>query len=448
MEPEILAATLQDILARDDRSALRRLIGEQHPADIAAELDRQPPEQVQQALRLLRPADQAELFGYLGPEQQVALAERLGRRALARLVAAMSHDERADLYNQLDPEQRETLLPALAQAERDDIRRLASYPEGTAGALMTSDYATLGPGQTAGEALATLRREAPDRETIYQAFVIDPERRLIGTVSLRDLILAAPSTPVRTLMTEEVISARADDPGESVAQKVAKYDLIALPVVDGEDRLVGIVTYDDAMDVAEEEATEDFHKTATVSGRLGSLRAAGIFTLYRKRIFWLVLLVFGNLFSGAGIALFEDVIASHVALVFFLPLLVGSAGNAGSQAATLMVRALATGDVQARDWGRLLGREVLVAGALGLTMALAVYGIGLLRGGLGVALSVASTMLAVVLCGSLIGLSLPFVLSRLRLDPATASGPLVTTLADVVGIVIYFSIATTVLGLG
>ncbi|MDX1605561.1 MAG: hypothetical protein R3202_05165, partial [Candidatus Competibacterales bacterium] len=144
MEPEILAATLQDILARDDRSALRRLIGEQHPADIAAELDRQPPEQVQQALRLLRPADQAELFGYLGPEQQVALAERLGRRALARLVAAMSHDERADLYNQLDPEQRETLLPALAQAERDDIRRLASYPEGTAGALMTSDYATLG----------------------------------------------------------------------------------------------------------------------------------------------------------------------------------------------------------------------------------------------------------------------------------------------------------------
>jgi magnesium transporter len=230
-----------------------------------------------------------------------------------------------------------------------------------------------------------------------------------------------------------------------VARQIARYDALALPVVDGEGRLVGIVTYDDAMDVAEAEATEDFHKVGTVTRLMTGVREAGVLALYRARIVWLVVLVFGNIFSGAGIAAFEGTIATYVALVFFLPLLIGSGGNAGAQSATLMVRALATGDVALADWGRMIGRELLIAGLLGLTMALAVSPIGLARGGPEIALVVAGAMVLIVLVGSTIGLTLPFVLTRLGLDPATASAPLVTTIADATGVVIYLAIATAAL---
>jgi magnesium transporter len=201
------------------------------------------------------------------------------------------------------------------------------------------------------------------------------------------------------------------------------------------------------MDVVQQEATEDFHKTATIGKLESSVKHAGIGLLYRKRVFWLVVLVFGNIFSGAGIAYFEDTISSYLALLFFLPLLIASSGNAGAQSGTLMVRALATGDIKLRDWGYLLGKECLVAGLLGLTMSAAVVGLGFWRGGADIAVVVASTMMLVVLVGSLIGMSLPFLLSRFNLDPATASGPLITSIADVAGVVLYFSIATWYLGL-
>ena len=211
--------------------------------------------------------------------------------------------------------------------------------------------------------------------------------------------------------------------------------------------MVGIVTHDDAMDVQEAEATEDFHKGATVGAMPSGVGQASLKTLYQKRILWLILLVFANVFSGASIALYEDTLAAHIGLVFFLPLLIASSGNAGTQSATLMVRAMATGDVVTRDWGRMLLREVSVGLALGLTMAFAVAGIGLVRSGPEMATVAALTMVIVVLAGSLIGMSLPFLLNRLNLDPATASGPVVTFIADVAGILIYFAIATAILTL-
>jgi magnesium transporter len=201
------------------------------------------------------------------------------------------------------------------------------------------------------------------------------------------------------------------------------------------------------MDVAEAEATEDILKGGSISDLGGSLRQIKLFTLYRKRIFWLLLLVFANIFTAAGIAIYEDTIAKYAVLVFFMPLLIGSAGNAGSQASTLMVRGLGTGDVKMSDWGRLFAREILVALGLGLTMALAVSVLGQARGGTDIAIIVALSMVAVVMLGSLLGLSLPFLLKRLNLDPATASAPLVATIADAAGILVYFAIATSVLGL-
>jgi magnesium transporter len=418
-----------------------------HPADLAALLDRRQPQAAWEALAALPLARRAETFGYLAPATQVAVAAAAATpRALAELVSAMDADERADLWARLPEEAREALAPALAAAEREDIRRLASYPPGTGGAVMTSEYAALRPDLTAREAIEALRRQAASKETIQVAYVLTPGRRLLGTVTLEDLVLAPAERRVAEIMRGDPPSVRAEDAAGEAARLIARYDLPAIPVINGGDAMVGIVTADDAMDVAEAEATEDFQKAGgTGGGLVAGLREATAALLYRKRVGWLVALVFANILSGAGIAAFEDTIAAHLALVFFLPLLIASAGNAGSQAATLTVRAMATGEVALSDWGRLLGREILVALALGGTMAAAVAAIGLWRGGPEIALVVALTMVMVVLAGSLVGLSLPFLLNRLRLDPASASAPLVTSIADITGVLVYFAVASAIL---
>lgn len=425
----------------------------QHPADAAEILAELPLEEARARLASLPARQQALIFGYLEPGDQVTLAEAMPRAELAALVSAMSSDERADLVRQLDEVDRAALLRALAQADRDDIRRLIAYEEGTAGSVMSSDYASLSPDLTVREAIEALRRIAPDRETIYDAYVTDADRRLLGVVSLRDLILAPQSARVGDLMVTDVITAGAEDPREEAARTLADYDLLALPIVDAEGRLVGILTADDAMDVAEEEATRDFLKGSAVGGGpddqglIAGLKSASVFLIYRMRIFWLVGLVFGNIFSGLGIARYEELIEANIALVFFLPLLIASGGNAGAQSATLVVRGMATGDVEMGDWLLLTAREVAIAGLLGFSMALAVAAIGLARGGPDIALVVALSMMAIVLVGSLIGLSLPFLLGRLKMDPATASGPLVTSIADVIGVLIYLGIASRLLTL-
>ena len=388
----------------------------------------------------------AYVFSYLKPQQQVKFAQVLPWATLAEIIGEMPSDKRADIFKQLDLEQQNVLLPALAQAKREDIRQLAAYVEGTAGAIMSSEYATLKPNMTVLDAIKMLRLEAPATETIYIAYVLDEMRKLLGVISLKQLILGQEQDQVDQLMTTDLISADVDTDQDDVAKTIARYDLLALPIVDAQGVMVGIVTYDDAMDVASEEATEDFLRVGAVnaSSKL-SLKNASIFVLYQKRVFWLVILVFGSLLSGIGIAHFEDIIAANIVLVFFLPLLVGSGGNAGSQSATLMVRALATGDVQFKDWFYLLGRESLVALCLGVTMAIAVSVLGYFRGDALVALVLALSMLGIVLLGCLIGMSLPFILNRFKLDPASASAPLVTSICDATGVIVYLFIASQLL---
>lgn len=439
-----IVAAVRENGVENTLDTLRDFAVAQHPADVARMLQELEPDQAWKVLDLLPVGRQAELFGYLDHDFQMELADCAPRARLAAIVTEMDSDDRADLFNELSDEQQAALLPALAQAEREDIRRMAGYAEGTAGAIMTSDYATLTEELTATQALEKLRREAPDKETIYRAYVIDAERRLLGSVRLQDIILAPSRARVGGIMERNTLAIPVGEGQEEAARRIARYDVLALPVVDADGRLVGIVTHDDAMDVIEEEATEDFHRVGA-SRLVESLRDASVFMLYRARIVWLVVLVFGNIFSGAGIAYFEDTIAAYVALVFFLPLLIDSGGNAGSQSATLMVRSLATGDVQLTDWGKMLGREILVAALMGITMAVAVSVVGVMRAGPEVALVVSLSMVVIVIVGSVIGMTLPFVLTRLRLDPATASAPLVTSIADAAGVLIYFSIATTFL---
>ena len=438
-----LALILSDAIQSNNFDNALDAIKSLHSVDLADVLEQLEPSL---AWRLLeRLPERAEVFTFIEPEQQVRLAREFPRATLAKLVSEMPADERTDLFKRFDQNQRDLLLPALAHAEREDIRKLSEYVEGTAGALMTSDYATLKKDMTVAQAMAYLRDEAPDAETIYQAYIVSDKRKLLGEVSLRDLILADLNKSIQDLMISDVVHALVTDDQEDIAKKIARYDLLALPITDERGVLVGIVTYDDAMDVVSEEATDDIHKSAGVSTIVGNLKDASIALLYRKRIFWLILLVFGNLFSGAGIAHFEDIIAANIVLVFFLPLLVDSGGNAGSQSATLMVRALATGEVVMRDWLYLIGREALVALALGGTMAAAVSVLGYIRGDETVALVLALSMVSIVMIGCMIGMSLPFILSKFNFDPASASAPLITSVCDATGVVIYLFIASRLL---
>ena len=273
-------------------------------------------------------------------------------------------------------------------------------------------------------------------------YVTDNRGVLVGHLRLRTLIMAAPSARIGDLQEETLVALHTLQDREEAVAVFRKYDLYALPVVDSDDVLIGIVTSDDILDVSAEEATEDFHKGVAIRPLDEGYLRTSLRTIYRSRIPWLIILVFINLFSGAGIAFFETLIGAYVALVFFLPLLIDSGGNAGSQSATLVIRSMALGEMTLKDFARTFWRETLVSMALGLSMAVAVFFLAWWRAGLTIGIAVALAMTAVVTMGSLIGMLLPFILRKLRMDPAVASAPLVTSLVDILGVLIYFSIAS------
>ena len=274
----------------------------------------------------------------------------------------------------------------------------------------------------------------------------DPHWKLLDEIELQQFVLAAPTDRVDALMDRSVATLSPYSDREEAVGLMGKYDLVALPVVDSGGVLLGVVAVDDVMDVAEEEATEDFQKSAAVEPLKMSYEGAGVWSLYRKRIPWLALLVLVNLAASSVIAAYEETLSAAIALAFFIPLLIGSGGNAGAQAATLMVRALATGDIREKQWPRTLLKELAVGGTLGVTMGATAWFFGVIRGGLDIAIVVGLAMLAIVVAANMIGVVLPFLLSRLGIDPAVASSPLITSIADVAGLVIYFWLASTLLG--
>jgi len=402
-----------------------------------------PTEQVKILQKLDEPS---EAFAYLPLSQQAVLAEFIPVPDLIPILDNMYSDDFVDIYKKLSPELKQQLITLLSEESQNTLRKLALYPEGTAGAMMSSSFVTLHQDLCMDEAIQALRIIAATRETLYLVYIVNEQNQLIGVISLRQIIQARPEATIAEVMERDVIYVYTYDDQEVVAKTLAYYDLIALPVVDEQERMLGIITYDDVMDIVEAETTEDILKSGAVSPLAElSLKTAPIITLYQKRVFWLVILVFGSLLSGIGIAHFEEIISTHIVLVFFLPLLVGSGGNAGSQSATLMVRALATGDVQFKDWFSLLGRETVVALCLGVTMACAVSMLGYIRSDLMVAIVLAISMVGIVLMGCLTGMSLPFILNKLKLDPASASAPLVTSICDATGVIIYLFVASKLL---
>ncbi|HLV48175.1 MAG TPA: magnesium transporter [Aliidiomarina sp.] len=440
---------LIDIVEQGNEQALRATLASMASADIAEYIDENF--EVYSAMALMEKMtaeQQAAVFGYLRPNNQQELARHMEVGMLAKLFRDMSSDERADVYAMLNVKLQDALMRRMAKTERDDLLLLASYEEGSVGSVMTSGYASIPLGVSVETALYRLRQTAPEKETIYQTYVVDTEHKLHGVVSLRDLITASPDDIIDDIMVREVFTLTPDMPQSEAARIISRYDLIAIPVIDKDRLLVGMVTFDDAMDVVEEEDTDSMHRSATVGKIEGGFKDASPFTIYRSRVYWLVLLVFANIFSGAGIAHFEDTIQSYGALLFFLPLLIASGGNTGAQAATLIVRGIATGEVVIGDWFRMFLKEFVVSIGLGLTMAMAIILIGSWRVGFDIIQVVALSMICIVLVGSLIGVLLPFALNKFGWDPATASSPLVTTIADTSGVLIYFGIATAMLDFG
>jgi magnesium transporter len=441
-----LTNAANDALNHQDQALFRKLTANLHPNDVAKFLQNYEIAEIVSLLRCLDLRRTAKIFSFIVSFTQMQLVTVMTDKELSKLLTYLAPDKRTDVFNFLPLARQQSLLSSLTYAQREDLSRLAQYHEGTVGAVMTSEYAALSPSIMVKEAIEQLRLDALNKETIYQIYLIDEQKKIIGTLSLRELILAQPEVKLADIMWKKVIAIEVDKPKKEAIQKIADYDLLVLPVTDSLGKILGIVTYDNAMDVVEELATESFHKAGGTVSNIGfSIRDAAVSLLYRKRIFWLLLLIFFNVFSGAGIAYFEDTISQYVALVFFLPLVIGSGGNAGSQSATLIVRALATGELKLRDWTYMLSKEILVALLLGITMAIAVSFLGFFRGGLQISIVVSLAMVAVVIMSSILGMCLPFILYRFKIDPATASTPLVTSIADLNGVLIYFFIATKIL---
>lgn len=440
------------ILHDNDGPAMEAFCATLHPATVAESLaDGFSVEEVWNFLSHTPIKNRATIFEYLPTEWQVRMVEGTGRQQIAKLIEQMSHDDRVDLLHRLRPRVAEELLRLVDEASRRDIAALARHEENTAGALMTTDYAWVPANITVAEAFDRLRLQAPDSETIYYVFVLGDRRELLGVVTLRKMVLSSRQALIRDVMEKETLTVKVQDDQEQVAQLMARYDLLAMPVVDEENRLVGIVTHDDVIDVMVREATEDVHHLGAVAAVTEDYLKANFVTIWRKRVVWLACLFVAELFTFTAMAHFEHAIASLPVLSLFVPLCLSTGGNSGSQAATLITRAMALGQIQVNRWMTVLWHELLMGLALGFSLGM----IGYLRGALTpgsvvgeqvlwwqLAVVISQAVMIICLWGTLVGSMLPIVFKRLGFDPAFASSPFVATFVDVTGIIIYFSIAT------
>ena len=388
----------------------------------------------------------ADMFAYLESDAQDSLLKALTDADTRALLADISPDDRTEMLEELPATVTRRLMQLLSQEDLFEARQLLGYPEESVGRLMTPDYIRLRAEWTVEVALAHIRKYGRDSEIFNILYVTDAAGLLIDVVRLRRLIIAEPGTVIRDLLNYNFVSISAFEDREGAVELIQRYDINALPVVDSDGVLVGIVTVDDIMDVAEEETTEDIQKGVAVAPLEAKYSLTGPAELFRKRIVWLLVLIFVNLISAGVIAHYEELVRNMIALALFMPLVIASGGNCGAQSATLMVRAIATGDLELSDWLRAVGKEILVGGLLGVAMALIAAGVGQLYGGdLKVALIVGLSMVSIVFVANAFGALLPFALSRVRVDPAAASTPLITSVMDVLGLMIYFGIAVAVL---
>lgn len=455
----LLVPELSEMLAAGESKTLRDFCESGHPAVIAELISALSSEEAWTVLRHADTPLRSEIFSHLDEDLQVEIVGNLRREEVARLLADMSPDDRTNLFKQLPENLRESVLPALAQAEREDIRRLSAYEEGTAGAAMTSDYATLSPQLTASQAIERLREVAPNKETIYYAYVVDERRKLLGFVSLKDLIVARREVRVGEIMHPEVIFARVEDDQEDAARKIQKYDLLALPVINGDDALVGIITHDDAMDIITQEHTEDMEKLMAIAGshKAGVYLKTSSWVHFKNRAYWIVGLAALGLVSGIIIHSFEATLMQMLILALYMPMVADTGGNTGSQSATVVVRALALREISPKDVFKVLFKEFKIAILLAAILGVLSWGkvMFLSQGSelpAGFSLAKIGAVIAIalglqVITATLIGALLPLGAAKMKWDPAVVASPALTTIVDITGLLIYFTTAKLLLGI-
>lgn len=453
-----MSADLQPGLERAIRDrdfpALRGMLENSSPVDLANLLVRLWTEDQVIVFRVLPRRLAATVFEYLDAPAQGRLLKAMAQADVTALLNDMSPDDRTHLLEELPASATRQMLALLTPEERAVAVSLLGYPEDSIGRLMTPDYVRVLEGWTVERVLEHIRRYGQDSETLSMIYVVDERGVLVDDIRIRNILLASPAARVSELMDRRFVALKATDDQETAIAVFRREDLTALPVTDSSGVLVGIVTVDDVLDVAEAEATEDIQKIGGVEALDGPFMQIPLARMVRKRANWLVILFFGEMLTATAMGFFEEQIERAVVLALFVPLVISSGGNSGSQAATLVIRALALGEVTLRDWWRVMRREVLSGLALGLILG----AIGFLRIALwsaffqaygehwfGVGLTVGLTLVGIVLWGTLVGSMLPFVLRRFGLDPATSSAPFVATLVDVTGLVIYFSVAIVIL---
>jgi len=441
-------AQFRELIEKKEWKTLRKALSELEDINIAEIIEESSEGEDIVIFRLLSNIQAKHAFQSLSYEKQEQIIEGLARNSsrLSALLNDLNPDDRTAFFEELPGQVSQRLIQLLSPEERKITIQLLGYPEESIGRLMTPEFVAIKSHFTVGQTIDHIRKFGKDSETLNVVYIVDNNWKLIDDIRIREIILADPDKNIKEILDYRYISLNAYDDQETAIRVFKDHDRVALPVTDSDGILLGIVTFDDIMDVEEEEATEDFHKFGSFQNAIiNPLKARATF-LYQKRILWLTVLVFMNIFSGLAIAGFENVIQSMVSLMFFLPLLIGSGGNAGSQSATLMIRSLAIGDVEIKDWVRLVGKEFLVSFLLGITMAVGVSLIASVRSP-DLIIIVAITMVLTVMAGSLIGLTIPFIFTKLNIDPATASAPLITSIADITGVWIYFSMAAWVFGL-
>ena len=454
-----LKKLLERIHMRLDESlvGISQVVSDLAPADLADLLNELRLAEAATVVSMLPVPRAIELFNQPTMRRRAAILEQLEPPRAAEILSGLSADERTDVVQKMGHHERHLILPKLSAEIRKELEGLLQYPAHTAGGIMTTEFVRLEPKMTVGEALKQIRSGARDKESIYACYVMEPGTgRLLGAVSLRDLVMAELSTPVTEVMRKKPVTVNAFDDQEDVARKIGKYNLLAVPVLEKDGNVVGFVTVDDVIDVLIEEGTEDILRMAAVepSALDKPYMQISLPLMIRKRAGWLVVLFLGEMLTATAMGFFEKQIARAVVLALFVPLIISSGGNSGSQASTLVIRALALGEVTLRDWWRVMRREIFSGLGLGVILGT----IGFLRITVWsafsdlygthwplVALTVGVALIGIVLWGTLAGSMLPFVLRRLGLDPATSSAPFVATLVDVTGLVIYFSVAVLIL---
>jgi magnesium transporter len=442
-------------ILREEPEALREVIGELHEEDVAEICGELTQEEVLKLLRALPDEFAGGVLERLPEETRNAAFEQLKPNEAATLLAEMAPDDRADALQSLEMPLQEMLLAELQTVEpeaAEEVRELVAYPEDSAGAIMTTAFVGIPPETKVWQAVDEVRKasKAGDVETVYYVYALAYGNKLVGVISLRELILSEPSQTLADVMTENVVRLDIADGREEVARTMAKYDFPAMPVVDANGRMVGVVTVDDVVDVVIEEAIEDAQKMGAVAPMTDSYFQVSFWKYWRSRVTWLVVPFLGGFLTASVMEHYEGAIRQLAVLAVFLPLIISTGGNAGSQSASLVIRALATDQVRPRDWVRVLRREIVV----GITLGMVVGVLGFVRAlftadtdAMAFAAVVSVSIVGVVTVGSLVGALLPLVIQRVGLDPAVSSTPFIASLSDVVGLMIYLGIARTLLGL-